>query len=72
MTQTFGTAALYFGTSFYSPGMMPSGANAGGTCVWNFEFGSLEFVWSLVLGIWKLLNPVNLIQSYIACNGLFK
>ena len=44
MTQTFCAAALYFGTNFYSPGMMPSGENAGGTCVWNL-FGAwcLEF-----------------------------
>jgi hypothetical protein len=34
--------------------MMPFGTNAGGAYVWNFEFGSLGFVWSLVLGIWKL------------------
>jgi len=32
----------------------PFGTNAGGQFVLNFEFGSLEFVWNLVLEIWGL------------------
>jgi hypothetical protein len=31
-----------------------------GAPVWDFEFGSLEFVWILVLEIWDLKNRPNL------------
>ena len=27
--------------------------------VWRFEFGSLEFVWNLVLAIWNFYNRLN-------------
>jgi hypothetical protein len=35
------------------PGMMPLGTLIEGLFVWNFEFGSLEFVWYLVFGAWN-------------------
>jgi hypothetical protein len=36
--------------------MMLFGTDSGSASVWDFEFGSLEFVCILVLGIWNLKN----------------
>jgi len=41
---------------FANPGqlvMMPLGLTTNGALVWNFEFGSLGFVWFLVFGAWN-------------------
>jgi hypothetical protein len=55
--------------------IMLFGTNAGGSGVWNFEFGSLEFVWNfgiwfLVLGIFMIfIKQVTFVYSV---NYLFK
>jgi hypothetical protein len=36
--------------------MMSFGTEAGRAALWDFVYGSLEFVWILVLAIWKLKN----------------
>jgi hypothetical protein len=44
MTKTFHAVVPYRGISLCPLVIMPFGTNAGESCVWNFEFGSLEFV----------------------------
>jgi len=35
------------------PVMIQLGTHVNGSFVWNFEFGSLEFIWDLVFGAWN-------------------
>jgi len=35
------------------PVMIPQGTTVNGLLFWNFEFGSLGFVWDLVFGAWN-------------------
>jgi len=54
MTQTTPTAGSH---RFEKRGltiMTPRGIIAPGSIVWNFEFGSLGFVWDLIFGDWNL------------------
>jgi hypothetical protein len=44
MTKTFTAVVPYRCTNLCPPMIMPFGTNAGGSSVWNFKFGSLEFV----------------------------
>jgi hypothetical protein len=53
MTKTFARIAARRDGKSGEPGMMPLRAMTGGSFVWIFEFGSLEFVWDLVFGAWN-------------------
>jgi hypothetical protein len=53
MSKTFPAIALHPFANPDQPVMMPLGLTTNGTLVWNFEFGSLGFVWVLVFGAWN-------------------
>jgi hypothetical protein len=53
MTKTLTAVGPYRYGNLCPPVIMPFGTNAGGSGVWNFEFGSLEFVWNLGFGAWN-------------------
>ena len=62
MTKTFTGIGLYFYPNLCPQKIMPFGTNIGESGVCIFEFGSLEFVWYLVLEIWNLKFFVLLIN----------
>jgi hypothetical protein len=47
MTKTFTAVGPYRFAKLALAVILPSGTNAGESGVWNFEFGSLEFIWNL-------------------------
>ena len=54
MTKIFVAVVPYRFGNFDPPVVIPFGTKVRESCVWNFEFGSLEFVWNLVLGAWNV------------------
>jgi len=56
MTKTFSAVAPYRCINLCQPVIMPFGTNAGGSGVWNFEFGSLGFSCDLIFGAWNFNN----------------
>jgi len=54
MAKTFSTVVLPRYTNPDLPVMMPFGIIKEGLVVWNFEFGSLAFIWNLIFGAWNL------------------
>jgi hypothetical protein len=51
MTKTTTVVAPYNCQNLFPTLRLLDGTDASKLQVWNFEFGSLEFVWILVLGI---------------------
>jgi len=56
MTKTLSEVAPYRCLNLCQPVVMPFGTIAGGSGLWNFEFGSLEFSCDLILGAWYFNN----------------
>jgi len=54
MTKTFAKFGACHRLKSGELGMMPFGTTAEDSFVWIFEFGSLGFVWDLVLGIFTI------------------
>ena len=54
MTETYTTSAAQHFQSPGELGMVPLGAILDGPLFWDFEFGSLRFVWDLAIGAWNL------------------
>ena len=53
MTKTLPTVLSHRVASPDLPVMMPLSLTVDGPIVWNFEFGSLGFVWNLGFGAWN-------------------
>jgi hypothetical protein len=53
MTKTFSTFVLHLFATPDQPEMMPYYPSIKRPHVWNFEFGSLEFIWDLIFGAWN-------------------
>jgi hypothetical protein len=53
MTKTFISAVLHRFVITDPPMMIPLAKIAWGLFVWNFEIGSLEFIWDLIFGVWN-------------------
>jgi len=56
MTKTFAAVIPYRCGSICLPVIMPFCTNTRGSGVWDFEFGSLEFVCYLVFGAWNFYD----------------
>jgi hypothetical protein len=56
MTKTYTAIAQYRFTKLTPPVVMPFPTNVDRSFVWDFEFGSLGFVWYLSFDIWNLIG----------------
>jgi hypothetical protein len=53
MTKTFTTPVSHGLANPGEPKMISFGAIVDGPIAWVFEFGSLRFVWDLIIGAWN-------------------
>ena len=59
MTKTYTAIGQYRFTKLVAPPVViPSPTNVDRSFVWNFEFGSLGFVWYLGFEFWDLLGGI--------------
>jgi hypothetical protein len=56
MTKTFTDVVSHRFANLGLPVMIPLSKTVDGSFVWNFEFGSLRFIWDLVFGAWNFHN----------------
>jgi hypothetical protein len=54
MTKTLTPVVIHRFINFGLLAAILSGSTAEGSFVWNFEFGSLGFIWNLGFGVWNL------------------
>ena len=64
MTKTFTAVGRYRFAKLAVPVIMPFGTNVDRSFVWNFEFGSLKFVWNLFFDAWNF-HDFNLTPNFL-------